>query len=65
MKFIELTNIDTNDTIHVNPEHITAMFYEDGLPGLALFFTSGFNIAVKESTVEVLAKINGDSNESK
>lgn len=70
MRLIELTDIGNNDIIHVNPDYIVAMFYdlddwEGGGKGLVIFFQGGFNVTVKESTVEVLAKINGETNESK
>jgi len=65
MRLIELTNEDTGDKIHINPEYIVAMFYEQEFPGLTIALMSGGNIAVKESTVEVIRKINGETDESK
>jgi len=65
MRLIELTNQDTNDMIHINPEYIVAMFYEQEFPGLTIVLVSGGSVAVKESTVEVIRKINGETDESK
>lgn len=64
-RLIELTNLDTNDKIHINPEHITAMYYDTEFAGLNIMLISGVNAVVKESTIEVIRKINGETNESK
>lgn len=65
MRFIELTSVDNNDKMYVNPEYIVAMFYEDGFTGLTVLLSNGGSAAVKESTVEVMRKINGETDESK